>query len=142
MKTMSDWKPPKVVPGRIQGYYLETDEYTFGGSCLGGYHPFEMMLGPTGEAEPVRYSIDLMKYREEVYRAIQKVALMNLQVERITIIKGVVQAHPPTGYHWRCPFCYPEEEKLSWKPCAHEGCKGIAPDGWQFCVGHMGTRNS
>lgn len=97
----------KVVPGEVFGYYLETDDFVLGATHL-GYQPFDMKIGRLGQERFVRYSIDIHKYRDEIHKAIRTVALMNLPVEKITIMKGVVQAHPPIKFHWRCPFCYPE----------------------------------
>lgn len=108
-------KTPKVVPGRVFGYYLETDEFVIGGTTLSGCQPFDMFLGPLGRERLFRYSIPLRKYETQIYKASQEVTIMNLPIEKITIFKGVVQAHPPVNFHWRCPFCYPEEPESDYK---------------------------
>jgi hypothetical protein len=125
-------RPPKVVSVRwptgtgtcFGGIYFETDELGARGGRVGSdllrmvdiydiaatwaWHgdPCDM---PEDTQAWTRIVVDLTPHFNEIIAAINKVCEKNLSVEKVTIIKGVVQAHPEAKDHYRCPFCYPEE---------------------------------
>lgn len=86
----TDMRGLKVAPGMVFGSHLETDDF-----C---------------ETRPGRYVLNIEKYKTKIVEAIREVNLMRLVVDRVTILKGVVQAHPKSEFHHKCPFCYPENK--------------------------------
>lgn len=97
-------KDIRVVPGKIFGYHLETDDFVemHGG---GGLYEHGVTVELRGEVRHFKLCVE--QYLERVSKAVRDVNVMNIPVERVTILAGVVQAHPPVAFHWRCPHCYP-----------------------------------
>lgn len=93
--------------GPFAGMLLETDEGKPYG--MGGW------AQPSFDMEPgfsvSRVYVNLEPYLEAMRKAVNRVHLMRLQPERITILKGEVAAHPEFRFHYLCPFCYPEMER-------------------------------
>jgi hypothetical protein len=106
----------RVVPGKIFGYHVETDDFTpidGRGSYSDPKAPpyeYEAMVSVDYSKEVKHYKLNFERYLTDIHKAVREVNLMNIPVEKITILKGVVQAHPPINFHWRCPFCYPGQE--------------------------------
>jgi len=100
-----------IMQGPFTGLLLETDEarpYAAAG-------PFALTYD-SRELEIRRVHVDLHPYLEKIQAAYNKVAVMNLRPERITILKGEVAVHPQFEEHYMCPFCYPEMQRAVRSP--------------------------
>lgn len=99
-----------ITQGMFSGMLLETDEAR--PFCTGDQAGLSLVYDVDPRFPVHRLYVELHPYVDKIIAARNKIASMNLQPHRITILKGEVQVHPDFPDHSICPYCYPEMQKM------------------------------